>query len=81
VAASFFVGGLSDASRCKIRKIDIYLSSAPEGRLISWSEKDENHNLIQGEEGGKLKKKLEENGFQITSAKIEKFSMFICIKK
>ncbi len=46
-----------------------------------WSEKDENHNLISGEEGGKLKKKLEENGFQITSSKIEKFSMFICIKK
>jgi ubiquinone/menaquinone biosynthesis C-methylase UbiE len=46
-----------------------------------WSEKDENHNLIEGEEGGKLKKKLEENGFQITSSKIEKFSMFICIKK
>jgi Hypothetical methyltransferase len=46
-----------------------------------WSEKDENHNLIEGEEGGKLKKKLEENGFLLTSSKIEKFSMFICIKK
>jgi hypothetical protein len=46
-----------------------------------WSEKDENHNLIEGEEGAKLKKKLEDNGFQITSSKIEKFSMFICIKK
>jgi hypothetical protein len=39
------------------------------------------HNLIEGEDGGKLKKKLESNGFQITSSKIEKFSMFICIKK
>jgi cyclopropane fatty-acyl-phospholipid synthase-like methyltransferase len=46
-----------------------------------WSEKDENHNLIQGEEGGKLKKVLIENNFQVSESKIEKFSLFVCNKR
>ena len=46
-----------------------------------WSEEDENHNLIQGEEGGKLKKVLIENNFQVSESKIEKFSLFICNKR
>ena len=45
-----------------------------------WSEKDENHNLIQGEEGGKLKLLLVENNFQILESEIKKFSMFTCVK-
>jgi superfamily II DNA or RNA helicase len=45
-----------------------------------WSEKDENHNLIQGEEGGKLKRLLVENNFQILESEIKKFSMFTCVK-
>ena len=45
-----------------------------------WSEKDENHNLIQGEEGGKLKQLLVENNFQILESEIKKFSMFTCRK-
>jgi ribosomal RNA-processing protein 8 len=46
-----------------------------------WSEEDENHNLIQGEEGGKLKKVLIENHFQVSESKIEKFSLFVCNKR
>jgi hypothetical protein len=45
-----------------------------------WSDKDENHNLIQGEEGGKLKQLLVENNFQILESEIKKFSMFTCRK-
>ena len=45
-----------------------------------WSEKDENHNLIQGEEGGKLRRLLVENNFQILESEIKKFSMFTCRK-
>jgi ribosomal RNA-processing protein 8 len=45
-----------------------------------WSEKDENHNLIQGEEGGKLKQLLLDNNFQILESEIKKFSMFTCMK-
>jgi ribosomal RNA-processing protein 8 len=46
-----------------------------------WSEEDENHNLILGEEGGKLKKVLIENRFQVSESKIEKFSLFVCNKR
>jgi hypothetical protein len=46
-----------------------------------WSEKDENHNFIQGEEGGKLKKVLIDNHFQVSESKIEKFSLFVCNKR
>lgn len=46
-----------------------------------WSDKDENHNLIEGEEGGKLKKLLIENSFQVSESYIEKFSMFVCNKR
>jgi ribosomal RNA-processing protein 8 len=46
-----------------------------------WSEEDENHNLIQGEEGGKLKNVLIENHFQVSESKIEKFSLFVCNKR
>ena len=46
-----------------------------------WSEKDDNHNLIQGEEGGKLKNLLIENHFQVSESKIEKFSLFVCNKR
>ena len=38
-----------------------------------WTEEDELP-------GNKLKKILEENGFQIVEEKIEKFCMFVCIK-
>ena len=46
-----------------------------------WSEEDENNNLIKGNEGNKLKILLENNGFQITFSSIEKFCLFICVKK
>jgi superfamily II DNA or RNA helicase len=46
-----------------------------------WSEEDENNNLIKGNEGNKLKTLLENNGFQITFSSIEKFCLFICVKK
>jgi len=45
-----------------------------------WSEKDENGNIIPGKEAIKLKKILEETGFQIIKTHIEKFSLFVCIK-
>ena len=45
-----------------------------------WSEKDENHNMIEGQEGNKLKILLEENNFQIIKSSVEKFSLFICAK-
>jgi superfamily II DNA or RNA helicase len=45
-----------------------------------WSEKDENGIVIAGQEGNKLKKLLEENGFKIVCEKIEKFSYFKCTK-
>jgi superfamily II DNA or RNA helicase/uncharacterized protein YeaC (DUF1315 family) len=45
-----------------------------------WSEKDETGNIIQNQEGNKLKTLLEENGFQIIQKSIEKFSLFVCIK-
>ena len=46
-----------------------------------WSEEDEHKNLIKGIEGNKLKTLLENNGFQITFSSIEKFCLFICVKK
>jgi ribosomal RNA-processing protein 8 len=46
-----------------------------------WSEEDENHNLIKGEEGGKLRKVLIENNFQVSESRIEKFSLFVCNKR
>ena len=45
-----------------------------------WSEKDDNGNNIEGQEGGKLRNLLQENGFQIMEERIEKFCMFICSK-
>ena len=45
-----------------------------------WSEKDATGNIIEGQEGNKLKVLLEDNGFQIIQQNIEKFSLFICIK-
>ena len=45
-----------------------------------WSEKDETGNIIEGKQGMKLNRLLEENGFQIIEQSIEKFCMFICIK-
>ena len=46
-----------------------------------WSEHDENNNIVPGKEGMKLKAILEKNGFQIVEQSIEKFCMFVCIKK
>ena len=45
-----------------------------------WSEKDAAGNNIKGEEGGKLRRLLEENGFRILEESVEKFCMFVCIK-
>ena len=45
-----------------------------------WSEKDVNGNLINGQEGLKLKTLLEQNGFQIINQNIEKFCLFDCLK-
>ena len=46
-----------------------------------WSEKDANGNNVAGEEGGKLKLLLEENGFHIVESSVEKFCLFVCSKK
>ena len=46
-----------------------------------WSNKDENDNIIEGQEGAKLKALLEENDFTIVERSVEKFCLFICIKK
>ena len=46
-----------------------------------WSEQDENGNMIPEKEGMKLKDELEKNGFKIVEQSIEKFCMFVCIKK
>jgi hypothetical protein len=46
-----------------------------------WSNKDENDNIIEGQEGAKLKALLEENDFTIVKESISKFCLFICIKK
>ena len=46
-----------------------------------WSEKDEHGNLVPEKEGLKLKSLLEENGFQVVDQSIEKFCMFVCVKK
>jgi superfamily II DNA or RNA helicase len=46
-----------------------------------WSEKDENKNIIVGKEASRLKKILEDDGFQIKVESIEKFCMFVCSKK
>ena len=45
-----------------------------------WSEQDEQHNIVPGKEGSKMKLLLEENGFKIVEQSIEKFCLFICIK-
>ena len=45
-----------------------------------WTEKDENGIVIECQQGDKLKKLLEENGFKIVCEKIEKFSYFKCTK-
>lgn len=45
-----------------------------------WSEKDAVGNNIKGEEGGKLRRLLEENGFRILKDSVEKFCLFVCIK-
>ena len=49
-------------------------------KTLEISGKYENRNLIQGEEGGKLKRLLDENNFQILESEIKKFSMFTCRK-
>jgi ubiquinone/menaquinone biosynthesis C-methylase UbiE len=46
-----------------------------------WSNKDENENMVQGQEGGKLRKLLEDSGFQVTSSNIAKFCLFVGNKK
>jgi superfamily II DNA or RNA helicase len=46
-----------------------------------WSDKDENENMVQGQEGGKLRKLLEDSGFQVTSSNIAKFCLFVGNKK
>ena len=45
-----------------------------------WSEKDAAGNNIKGEEGGKLRRLLEEYGFQILEESVEKFCLFVCIR-
>ena len=45
-----------------------------------WSSKDENDNIIEGEEGKKLRDLLEENGFNIIESDINKFCLFVCYK-
>ena len=45
-----------------------------------WSEKDENGNLVVGQEGCKLKQLLCDYGFHILEEYIEKFSLFVCMK-
>ena len=46
-----------------------------------WSEKDDNGNNIVGQEGGKLRNLLQDNGFLVEDKGIEKFCMFMCITK
>ena len=46
-----------------------------------WSDKDENDNMIQGQEGGKLRRLLEDSGFSVERSTIAKFCLFVCNKK
>ena len=45
-----------------------------------WSHKDDDGNIVLGEEGAKLRKLIEDNGFQVTCSTIKKFCMFVCVK-
>ena len=45
-----------------------------------WSIKDEQHNIVEGQESCRLIQRLEENNFKIMEKSIEKFSLFRCIK-
>jgi ribosomal RNA-processing protein 8 len=45
-----------------------------------WSHKDDDGNIVLGEEGTKLRKLIEDNGFQVTCSTIKKFCMFVCVK-
>ena len=46
-----------------------------------WSELDENGNIVEGTEASKLIDMLQRNGFHIKKRKIEKFCMFVCVKR
>jgi ribosomal RNA-processing protein 8 len=46
-----------------------------------WSDKDENNNIVVGDEGKRLKKLLTDNYFQVSESKIEKFSYIVCNKR
>ena len=46
-----------------------------------WSDKDDNDNMIQGQEGGKLRRLLEDSGFSVERSTIAKFCLFVCNKK
>ena len=45
-----------------------------------WSNKDDNQNIIEGQQGEKLRELLQESGFIIIRESIEKFSLFECVK-
>ncbi len=69
-------------SNCKTYITEAHRILESGGRLYimeatkRWSEKDENGNNIEGQEGGKLRNLLQENGFQIVEERIEKFCIF-----
>ena len=46
-----------------------------------WSEQDDQGNIMPEKEASKMKSLLEEKGFQIVEQSIEKFCLFVCIKK
>jgi ribosomal RNA-processing protein 8 len=70
---------VKEANRILESKGELYIIEPTKRRR--WSEYDENGNMIEGKEGMKLKALLEDNGFQIVEQSIEKFCMFVCIKK
>ena len=45
-----------------------------------WSVKDENGNIIEGQEAYKLTKLLEENRFKLVEQHVHKFCMIVCVK-
>ena len=46
-----------------------------------WSEQDDQGNIMPEKEASEMKSLLEEKGFQIVEQSIEKFCLFVCIKK
>ena len=46
-----------------------------------WSEKSDDGNMIVGQEGNKLRSVLTEAGFKVMEQTVNKFSVFVCVKK